>query len=244
MTHYIHQLAFYIHIITGSVALIIFWLPMIAKKGSAKHKQYGRYFVKAMLAISISGFVMTTLVLIDPIAVRQPADTLNQAQLAKFALNNRLFAGFLFMLSLLVFNTTRYAIAVLDAKEQRQLLRRSKFVIPFVLQLICGAIMFMVGSHYEQVLFQVFAVLCVVNSIGSLKYIFTSEVPKRSWLIEHLGAIFGSGIAAYTAFFVFGGSRLFEVFISQQGQLVLWVLPGVLGTIASIIYKKRYRQPA
>lgn len=242
MIHFIHQSAFYLHVTTGCVALIIFWLPILAKKGSAKHKQYGRYFVNAMLAIAISGFVMTTLVLFDPLAVRLPAETLTQSQLAKLALNNRLFAGFLFMLSLLVFNTTRYAMAVLDAKERRETLRRFKVVFPFVLQIICASIMLFIGSRYGQPLFQVFAVLCLVNSMTSLKYIYKQDVPKRSWLIEHLSAILGSGIGAYTAFFVFGGSRLFSVFVGQNGQLILWVLPGVLGTIATVIYKKRYRQ--
>lgn len=243
MIHFIHQFAFYLHVTIGSAALIIFWLPMLAKKGSDKHKYFGRYFVKAMLAVAISGFVMTVLVLIDPIAVRQPADTLTQSQLAKLALNHRLFAGFLFMLSLLVFNTTRYAMAVLEAKDNPSSLRHFKLVFPFVLQVICAVIIFLVGSRYGQPLFQVFASLCVLNALQSLRYIYKNSVPKRAWLIEHLSAILGSGIGAYTAFFVFGGSRLFDVFVGQNGQLVLWVLPGVLGTIASVIYKKRYRQP-
>jgi hypothetical protein len=239
MFHIIHQSAFYLHVFVGSMALVAFWLPVFAKKGSSSHIQYGRFFVKAMYAVSISGFIMTTLVLIDPLAVRQPDMSLPINALNKMALENRLFSGFLFMLSLLVFNCVQQSVGVLRAKSERSELKRLRYVSPLLLQIVSALIMAWYGFEYQQLLFQVFAGLCFINALGSLNYAYKKEIKQRQWVIEHVGAIFGAGIGAYTAFFVFGGSRLFKMLVPGDGQILLWVLPGVVGTIATVWVNKR-----
>ena len=239
MFHIIHQFAFYLHVLVGSMALVAFWLPIFTKKGSSNHIQYGHFFVKAMYAVSISGFVMTTLVLIDPLAVRQPDMNLPIEVLDKLALENRLFSGFLFMLSLLVFNCVQQSVGVLRAKSDRSELKQLRYVSPLVLQVVTAVFMAWYGLEYQRVLFQVFAALCFANALGSLHYAFKKQIKQRQWVIEHVGAIFGAGIGAYTAFFVFGGSRLFKVFVPGDSQLVLWVLPGVVGAIATVWVNKR-----
>ncbi|MGL5471270.1 MAG: hypothetical protein ACRDCT_24380 [Shewanella sp.] len=68
------------------------------------------------------------------------------------------------------------------------------------------------------------------GAAGFLRYSVKATLTKLEWWIEHLGAMIGSGIACYTAFFAFGGSRLFI----DHGNLRLlsWILPGVIGFVA------------
>ena len=221
MSHIIHQLAFYLHVTIGSFALIIFWLPMFAKKGSPNHVKYGRYFTKSMYAVAISGFIMTILVLSDPIGVREPLRNLSVEAANQMAFQNRLFSSFLFMLSLLVFNCVHLSLRSLAAKADRDSLKTPGLVGGFAFQLVCAVIVGAIGTLYDQVLFQIFAGLCIANGVGNLRYIFKA--------------------GAYTAFFVFGGSRLFSLFISSNGQVILWVIPGVVGTIGSIYLSKKYK---
>ena len=242
MSHFIHQLAFYVHILAGAIALIVFWLPLIAKKGSPEHVKYGHYFVNGMYTVSVSGFIMTILVLIDPIGVREPTRDLSLESAKNLAFQSRLFAGFLLMLSFLVFNSVRHSILVLQAKAERKLLRKPSHVGMILLQAILGLIMGYLGIVQGFVLYQVFAVLCVANAIGTLHYIFKEAIKKREWIIAHLSSILGAGIAAYTAFFVFGGSRLLSVIFYGNGQVLLWVMPGVIGGIASAYYSKKYKR--
>ena len=242
MSQFIHQFAFYLHIIAGSLAMIVFWLPMLAKKGSANHVKYGHYFVNGMYAVSISGFIMTVLVLIDPIGVRAPDRNLSIEAATNLAYQSRLFAGFLLMLSILVFNSVRHSVLVLRAKADRELLRTPLHIGLFLVLGLVGLIMGYIGTVQGVVLFQIFAGLCIVNAIGTIRYIFKAEVKKREWIIAHLGSILGAGIGAYTAFFVFGGSRLFSHFVSSNGQVFLWVFPGIVGTIGSIYLTKKYRR--
>lgn len=242
MAYYIHQFSFYIHILAGSMALAAFWLPMFAKKGSPSHIQYGRFFVNAMYAVSLTGFVMTTLVIIDPVVIRLPANDMSKESLDNFILKNRLFSGFLFMLSLLVFNAVQQSIAVLRAKSNRTELKQKRYVIPLILQIGCAAIMAWLGVKYQQVLFQVFAGLCLFNAIGSLRYAFKASIKQREWLNEHVSAILGAGIGAYTAFFVFGGSRIFKLLVPGDAQILLWVLPGIVGTVATVWVNNRVKK--
>lgn len=242
MAHLIHQLAFYSHVTIGAVALIIFWLPMIAKKGSKNHIFYGKLFVNGMYAVSISGFIMSTLVLIDPIAVRLPTTLMDADKTASFIVRNRIFSGFLLMLSVLVFCNVRQAILVLKAKADRSVLKTPFHIGLLILLGVLGFVMGVVGVEHSILLFEIFAGLCIFNSIGMLYYIYKPAIKQREWLIVHLGNILGTGIAAYTAFFAFGGNRLFSAFLSGNLMVVPWILPGIIGTIASIYLTKKFRQ--
>jgi len=51
MLNGIHQILFYIHVLCGSIGLIVFWLPMLSKKGTKFHKSFGSVFVYGMLAV-------------------------------------------------------------------------------------------------------------------------------------------------------------------------------------------------
>ncbi len=45
------------HIVTGSVGLVAFWVPVLAKKGGAAHRAWGKVFTASMLvtgAIALS----------------------------------------------------------------------------------------------------------------------------------------------------------------------------------------------
>ena len=55
----VHQFILYLHIVLGAFALIIFWGPVLVKKGSGNHILMGRMFNYSMLAVAVSGVVMS-----------------------------------------------------------------------------------------------------------------------------------------------------------------------------------------
>ena len=242
MYQLIHQSAFYLHVTIGSLALIAFWLPLFAKKGSANHKKFGKAFVYCMYIVSISGVVMTMLVLIDPIAIRFPEKVLTAEQIKNISYQNRVFSSFLFMLSILVFCSTRHAVTVLKVKENRSQLKTISYLLPIIFLGLMGALMFWFGLEESIILFNVFGGISFFTSLGMIRYIFKTQLKQREWLIEHLGSIFGAGIGAYTAFFAFGGRKIFSLFLSGNLQVVPWILPCVVGIAASIYFSKKYRK--
>ncbi len=242
MIHDIHQFLLYFHITLGAAGLVIFWLPTLSKKGSPFHKQIGRIFVWTMFAISISGIIMSLFVLVDPIGVRVPERNLTFNQSFSLKQQSREAAVFLLMLSMLVFVNVKQSVLVLKVKADRDLLKTPSTLIPIGILLATGIIVGIVAIIIVQPLFIVFSLLSIAISYGSLKYIFKKELKEREWVIEHMGNILGVGIATYTAFFAFGGRRFFSEIFGSGLQIIPWVLPSIIGVLATIYFSKKYKK--
>ena len=215
---------------------------MLAKKGSQLHVVSGKIFSNGMLIVSVSGLVMSAFLLLDPIAVRYPEGGLAPEKAARVIEQNRNLGIFLLMLSLLVFVNVRHSILVLKAKADRSKLKNINHLGSIMSLLLAGVGVGLLALDKGNVLFAIFSLLSIVSSIGLARYIFKPELKPREWIIEHLTNIIGSGIGAYTAFFAFGGRRVFsEIFVGQM-QLIPWVLPGIIGTVASIYLANKYRK--
>ncbi len=76
----IHSTLVFLHIITGAISLFLFWVPCLTRKGTKQHRQFGDYYIKAMLFTSISGVVSSTIVLFLPLTIYPaiPKHTSNQ----------------------------------------------------------------------------------------------------------------------------------------------------------------------
>lgn len=238
----IHQLLFYLHVSCGSVGLIVFWLPMLSKKGSRFHKSFGKVFTYGMFAVSISGIIMSLMVLIDPIGIRFPDGNFDMERIVSIKEQNRNTAIFLLMLSMLVFTNVKHSIFVLKAKGDRLLIRNYTHLISISLLFITGVSVGYFALISGSILFIIFSALSVVSSISLFWYVFKTNFKKREWLIEHLTNIIGSGIGTYTAFFAFGGRRFLGEIFTGQLQLIPWILPSIIGGVASVYLAKKYRQ--
>lgn len=238
----IHQILFYIHVLCGAAGLFIFWLPMLAKKGSQFHVVSGKLFANGMLIVSISGLFMSSFLLIDPIAVRYPDGGLTPEHALRVIEQNRNVGIFLLMLSLLVFVNVRHSILVLKAKADRSKLKNFNHLGSISSLFLAGVGVGLLAIDKGNILFGIFSLLSIVSAIGLARYIFKPELKPREWIIEHLTNIIGSGIGAYTAFFAFGGRRIFTEIFAGQMQLIPWVLPGVVGAIASYYLANKYRK--
>lgn len=238
----LHNLLLYLHVFCGSVALLVFWLPVLATKGSALHRRSGTWFANGMYAVSISALAMSSLVLLDPIGVRHPAGPPPDLDLGAAAASYRASATFLLMLAVLVFTSVRHSLLALRAKAARTTLRRPGHVALLVVLGVLGLGVVALGARYGHVLLLIFGTLSMVSSIGMLRYTLRAEVGPRGWLIEHLSGMVGAGIGAYTAFFAFGGSRFLSGLLPGQWQVLPWVLPAVIGTLAIRLLSRRYRR--
>ncbi|MCO7224088.1 hypothetical protein [Pleionea sp. CnH1-48] len=242
MSHIIHQVAFYLHVSVGCFALIVFWLPLFAKKGSKPHLRYGRWFANSMFIIAVSGVLLTTLALMDPIGVRTPERNLSFEAATRMAEGYREFSWFLLMLSVLVFNSTYHSIQVLRAKANRQLMRNWKHLSLIIGLFLLSIVTAIIGTLEGMLLLQVFAGLSLANSIGMAHYIYKAEIKQREWILAHMRGIVGSGIGAYTAFFAFGGRQLFAELLTGNLMVIPWILPAVIGVISMSAFKKKYIQ--
>ena len=59
----IHSSIVYVHIVAGAFALLLFWVPAIARKGGRLHVSAGRFYVWAMYTVAVSAFVAAAMAL-------------------------------------------------------------------------------------------------------------------------------------------------------------------------------------
>lgn len=241
----IHQVALYSHIAIGACALFIFWIPALARKGSKDHKRFGKIFAYCMYAVSISGLCMSSLDLLFPVQMHAPDRLLTESEAADIRAQVRDIAIFLFSLSVLVLSNTRQGWLTIMAKEDRSILRAPSHLLLCVALVVVGVILFTVGIIQGKVLYIIFALIQIASGSGQLRYNFKAELTPKEWWIEHLGAFIGSGIGAYTAFFVFGGQQLFAGILGNAFAdiaIFFWITPSVIGVIAITYLSRHYRR--
>lgn len=234
---YLHTLLFIIHIVFGSIALILFWVPLFTKKGQLNHVKYGRIYKLAMYIVALGGFLMSVMVIAMPNIIK--ADLIAESSDPERMIDVvRIFWAYLLYLSILSFTVTRHAVAVIEVKENRKALRKFNYLAPIVALLLGGPVMIYFGISGDRVLHLVFGILGLFLAFSMLRYILKAEMGERKWVFEHIGSFIGSGIGAYTAFLAFGGRTMFEGL--GYWQLVFWIAPGVIGAFASALLCKKY----
>lgn len=238
----IHTLLVYTHILFGAVALVLFWLPVAAKKGSRLHRLVGRYYAWAMYAVALSALLSCLLVLIDPVGIRRPGLTLDAETAANVARGARMGGLFLLMLAVLTFASVRHGLLALRERQQPGVLRSTAHRGLLVALGVLGLVVTGIGLNFANVLLQIFGGISVVVSISMLRETRPQRLTATQRTIAHLGGLIGSGIGAHTAFFAFGGARFFADLLPGQWQTLAWVIAPAIGTVAIIRLNRRYRR--
>jgi len=198
------------HIASGFLALCVFWLPIVTKKGGRLHIKIGWVYVWAMASVSVTAFFMGVYRLTidagpDPDAIP--------------------FSWFLLLIAILSSSTVWYGIRVLRYK------RRKKAHRHFV-DLLFPSLLFSMGigiSIYGWVisfpLLQYFPILAIF--LGGSQLVYWLKVPetKSHWIVEHIVGMLSCCIATVTAFTVFGAPRLLQV---DSVSLIVWFVPTII----------------
>ncbi len=224
------------HIALGAIGLLAFWVPIVTKKGGARHKQFGMIF--ALCAYFVSGSAMVTPPLRIGRALAAGASVTENAQAFGFLI-------FLFYLGLVTFAFTRQAVQTVRTRRDPDSIRTPFHLVVGVAPTI-GSIMVLVWAltfwSSFSVVMLAFAPLGVFLSAGILKYAYRRPREKRAWFYAHMGAMLGAGIAFHTAFFVFGSRALIDLSLFGPFNWVPWVLPALIGVSGNRYWETHYRR--
>lgn len=238
--HHVHQSLLYAHIATGLVAIIAFWLPVAARKGSDWHIRAGRFYVWAMYAVTATAFSMCVLVLVNPVGIAAGGEYISAERAWSVRSNAQTFAAFLLMLSLLVLSALRHGLLALRLKSDANVLKRPMHRALIIALGVVSVLVGWVGVDQGRILLMVFAVLGINGAIRMFRETLRSEWTRGEMVFAHLNGLLGTGIGAYTAVFAFGGSRLLAELLPGQLQVIPWVTPAIVGTIAVARMKRHY----
>lgn len=218
------------HIAAGFVALTLFWVQAATRKGGARHRRVGNLYVTLMWVVVCSAVLLCVISFIN---------------------GRTVVATFLAFIALITAKPLWLGIAVLKAKKgQNSSELRAYRVGNVVFNLVIvstGIAMIAYGIYLGG---QGFAVLLLIfGSLGliSVVELWSSLMAFRSsdlseWTKTHIVGMGTSGIAAHTAFLVFGANRFLpEVITQTYWSFVPWLAPTLVGTILIRIAVKKYQ---
>jgi hypothetical protein len=232
----------WIHIAFGSVALLAFWIPAIAPKGGRLHVRVGWVYVACMSAVVLTAFVMSGMALTVPLSIRSFSQPLSADEIERFVRRSRELGMFLAYLGGVTLAAGWQGIRVLRTRRDPKSLR-GPFTLALNIALVAAAIGVLVLGITERT--WAFIGMSSVGMIvggGNLSYLLKGPQSKMGWWYEHLASMIATGIAGYTAFLVFGGSRIFPALARTQFFALVWILPTLIGVptiFATVAYYKR-----
>lgn len=239
-----YKLLLYVHVVIGFISLLLFWIPVVSRKGSPIHKRFGKWFANAMYTVAGSAFFMSLMLIAQPLASKYSDTSLTAEQLSKAIYNSQQTGLLLLALSMLVLCNIRHGLLSLKAKHNHSLMRQPSHLLLNSLLLINGLNLAIAANADSGpiVLFYIFAALCSFTAIGNLRYSLKQRVSPMDWKIAHMNSMISAGIASYTAFFVIGGNQFLAEFLPGAWSMVPWIAPGVIGGICIAMLSIKYRR--
>jgi hypothetical protein len=224
------------HIVFGFLGLVLFWIPIFARKGGTVHVGYGTWFKRcAYLVLASAGLSVVSHLAQALVAGRTPTDSPSSF-------------GFLIFLGYLAWITTimiRHGIAVLHTRRDPAAYRTLLNLALGYSCMLASAFVVAYALYYDPpvklVLFGLSPIGFLVGS-GIRAYISNPPQSSKAWFYEHMGAMIGAGIAFHTAFAVFGLTRLFDLGLSGWLAVLPWLLPTLIGVPASYFWTRHYRR--
>ena len=225
-----------LHVATGFVGLVAFWVPVFARKGGRTHVRAGRVFTYCAYVVTLSavtasgGRILSYMV--QGISVTAQPDV--------YAIP--LFLGYLGVVTFAFVRQAIRAVATRRAPERLQTplhaalagasIAGSVAVIAFALGLWSAVSPILLGL----------SPIGLIAGRNMLRLMYQPGAEHMGWLYSHLGSMLGGGIAFHTAFIVFGAQRLIAFELTGPFAVVPWILPTVLGIPAIVIWTLHYKR--
>jgi len=210
---FLDRILLIIHISAGFTSLAIFWVPVFAKKGGALHNRAGRYYMYAMWVVVVTAALLSII---------------------NLAIGDYITAAFLGFLTLLTGHPLWYAVAILKYKKDipADLIKVRKIIVGLLVSGAVGLVLWSILLKLQgpSVLLLIFGILGLTQLPILIRS--TSKLQANgNWMAAHINGMITSGIAAYTAFFAFGGSTFFEGIFTGPLIAIPWSLPSIIGTV-------------
>lgn len=215
------------HIISGTIGLISFWIPVLTKKGGANHRRFGRIFVNMMLLTGAIAIGISLCTLIDPRGTHPHLDDI--------ALVTGIFGWMMLYLAILTINLAWYGKLCIDNKRHHEGNRAWHNLALQIILTIAAFNCAIQGWLIGQPLMIGMSIIGFATAGTNVVFMYKKNPRPPAWLREHIKGLVGAGISVYTAFFAFGAVQIMPEIALHP---MLWSVPLITG-LAIIIYQWR-----
>ena len=222
-----------VHIVTGSVGLVTFWIPVVGRKGGRNHRRFGQLFINALLATGLTAVAIATTTLIDPVATHPHLsnhDVFGDPQMISV-----IFGWMMLYLATLTVNLAWHGrLALMHRTNHAATGTPVNFALQVLLTVAAGNCLLQ-GYWSDQVMVMAMSLVGFATVATNLWFIFKPQPRRHDYIKEHIKSLVGAGISVYTAFFAFGAVRLMPELALTPG---LWAVPLVTGLILIIYHQQ------
>ncbi len=207
-----------VHVAAGAVALLVFWVPLVTKKGGRTHRRVGWVYVAAAATLAVTGFLLCIQLLSGGSPLRWRAGI------------------FLAYVSVVAGTSAQFGVRALRTKGRAGTSRGAVDLVPPLLLVAGGVALAAFGIYRSMALYVLFAVLGVVLGVTHLRFWLTPPAHEREWFIAHMNGMGTSCISTVTAFVVVNARRLGM----RPFDLVLWAGPIAVLAVGLTIWRRYY----
>lgn len=207
-----------LHIICGGAGLITGTIAASVKKGSKLHLLTGIVFFWSMLVASVSALIMSIL---------PGHNNLFLFAVGGFTLY-MILSGYRIVILKRQFKTAPVKFPLTDYLV-------TIFGFSFAAFLLLQSVRGVIFGRIFSIVPGVFGLICLSYVLHDVKLFMGRTTIKASWMYNHIVRMMGAMIASYTAFLV--------VNAQIDMQWILWLLPGVIGSIFIAFFIRKYVVP-
>lgn len=208
------------HIIAGGLALILFWIAVLNRKGTRFHRRIGQSYLLCMLFVIVTGVPLTVHL---------------------FLTGHAITGVFLSYLIVLVSWSCAGSLRAIRFRQDIEGFYGRWHRLGAVVLALSGIIVMGVGFKSSAAFILIpFGAIGPLAALALYRDLRRQNHPANWWLKEHYSAMIGNGVATHIAFTQIGLSRM----LPENYNLVLmlgWLLPLAVGIVAGIVLDRRYQ---
>jgi hypothetical protein len=234
-----------IHIGFGTVALVAFWIPVIAPKGGKVHVRVGWGYAVCMSVVVLTAYAMSFLAFTHPVEIRHFDHPLTANEIEFVKIRSHQLAIFLTFLGSVTLAAGVQGIGVLRTRQLAQGPRNPLTLALNAFVVLAGITVLTIGVTNHSWTFKAMSLVGLVG-VGNLSYLLYPPKEKMRWWYQHVSSMIATAIAGYTAFLVFGGARMMPQLARSQWYALVWIAPTIIGgtaiTLTIAYYKKKFHE--
>ena len=235
------------HIGLGVVALLLFWVPALTRKGSRIHIASGRLFGYLSYAIAATAAISCIWAIALPLSFTGITRSLGAEEQSRLFGGVRFLFVILFTLMTWLVAGTRMGTHVVRNKGDFRVDSMSTklcWIFSGATSFICGLFgtgLIMSGDFNG--LLPLFLAWVGTSDARKNLSVLSHPIPSpHFWVEKHFECMIGSGVAMHTAFLVFGANRLLNIQQDSLLALVPWFLPAVIGVSVFTFLSRQHRK--
>ncbi len=217
------------HLSCALGATAVFWVAAFSFKGGPRHRSAGEWFRRLIYAAAVTGGLLALAGIAVP-AWGHPIEPGQSSAAWQDALQlHRQTSWAVLYVLLIIVAPTQHGIAVVAAGPAPARVR-SRFHATLNLSCLVGTVMLLAACvSWQRFIFLTLAPIGFAIGLRNLSYASRPSATSGDWEREHLTSLVTAGVTMHTALFVFGASRTLGLVLSGPAEMLLWLLPTLIG---------------